>query len=109
MPLVVASFRFGGTICWRGLSPQRRFHASPCRGEIVGLNVRIRNALLVTCCALVATTVARAQSSDPIGDLLAQGPQSTSGPTAPMGRQSVARPIGAQDQATLTQALNSAK
>ena len=35
------------------------------------MNVRIRNALLVTCCALVATTVARAQSTDPIGDLTA--------------------------------------
>lgn len=73
------------------------------------MNVRIRNALLVTCCALVATTVARAQSGDPIGDLLAQGPQSNSGPSAPMARQTVARPIGAQDQAALLQALSAAR
>ncbi len=73
------------------------------------MNVRVRNALLVTCCALVATTVARAQSGDPIGDLLAQGPQSSAGPSAPMARQSVAHPIGAQDQASLTQALSSAR
>ena len=66
----------------------------------------MRNALLIGCTLLVATTVARAQSADPIGDLLA-------GVTAPQPpaavRQTVARPLSSADVQALGRALSAAK
>ena len=66
----------------------------------------MRNALLIGCALLVATTVARAESADPIGDLLA-------GVTAPQppaaARQTVARPLSSADVQALGRALSAAK
>lgn len=73
------------------------------------MNVSTRNALLAGCAILVATTVARAQPADPIGDLLAQTPQPTVGLTTTVTRQTVTHPIGATDQAWLGQALAAAR
>lgn len=56
---------------------------------------------------LVATTVARAQPADPIGDLLAQGIPASSAP--PAANQTVARPLSGTDQSAFAQALSSAR
>jgi soluble lytic murein transglycosylase len=63
------------------------------------LNPRARNTLLVGCAILVATTVARAQPLDPIGDLLARTARGGA-PTAP---------VTADEKATLGRALTAAK
>lgn len=73
------------------------------------LDTRVRNALLAGCAILVATTVARAQSADPIGDLLG----GTQLPAAPQPyvvlRQTVARPLSSTDQVLFAQGLAAAK
>src|SRR5262245_40791590 len=53
--------------------------------------------------------MARAQVADPIGDLLAQTPQSTLGPSEASARQTVASPLSANDRLVFLQALASAK
>ncbi len=68
----------------------------------------MRNALLIGCAILVATTVARAQSADPIGDLLA-GVAAPQPPVAPPVRQTVARPLSGADVQALGRALAAAK
>jgi soluble lytic murein transglycosylase len=73
------------------------------------LNARTRNALLVGCCVVVATTMARAQGADPIGDLLSQNTESSSGPQTVAARQTVANPLTASDRLAFLQALASAK
>ena len=73
------------------------------------LNARTRNAFLASCAILVATTVARAQPADPIGDLLTQAPQTAPIQTMVNVRQTVARPIGVQDQALFAQAIAAAR
>lgn len=85
----------------------------PCiRGPRVGgdrLNARVRNVLLAGCAILVATTVARAQPADPIGDILsgAQLPGAPQ-PYAKAG-QTVAQPLSGADQALFAQGLAAAK
>jgi soluble lytic murein transglycosylase len=73
------------------------------------LDARVRNALLVGCAVVVATTVARAQPADPIGDLLATTTESTSGPSMATARQTVANPLSAGDRLLFLQALGAAK
>lgn len=71
------------------------------------MEVRVRNALLAGCAILVATTVARAQPVDPIGDLLrrqAASPQEPQVPPRPPGQ-----PLSATEAANLSQALTSAR
>lgn len=72
------------------------------------MEARVRNALLAGCAILVATTVARAQTADPIGDLIARraapAPQEPQAPARPPGQ-----PLSAADAAALDQALTSAK
>ena len=70
---------------------------------------RLRNALLIGGCVVVATTVARAQSGDPIGDLLAQTTESTSGPSTVAAQQTVAHPLTASDRSWFTQGLAAAR
>src|SRR5688500_6165771 len=74
------------------------------------LNARTRNALLAGCAILVATTVARAQPVDAIGDLLSPSAQLPSSPQ-PYTRaaQTVARPLSSSDQALFAQGLAAAK
>jgi soluble lytic murein transglycosylase len=74
------------------------------------LNSRTRNALLAGCAILVATTVARAQPVDAIGDLLSPSVQLPSSPQ-PYTRaaQTVARPLSSSDQALFAQGLAAAK
>lgn len=105
MQLVVAAFRFAGTICCHGLSPQSRFQALQESGEI--LDHRLRNAFLVGAAILVATTVARAQPADPIGDLLISPPPP--GSDKPAARQSVLRPLSPDDQAQFARAIAAAR
>ncbi|HEX7944598.1 MAG TPA: lytic transglycosylase domain-containing protein, partial [Phenylobacterium sp.] len=73
------------------------------------MNVRTRNALLVGCCLVVATTMARAQGADPIGDLLTQTTESSSGPQTVSARQTVANPLSTSDRLAFLQALACAK
>ena len=69
---------------------------------------RARNAFLIGAALVAATTLARAQPIDPIGDLLAAGAsQPASVDTS--RRQTVARPLSANDQALFTQGLNAAR
>ena len=68
----------------------------------------MRNVLLVGCAIVVATTVARAQPADPIGDLLAQT-SAPNVPAAPALRQTVARPLSETDLRVLAEALAEAK
>jgi soluble lytic murein transglycosylase len=68
---------------------------------------RVRNAFLAGAAILVATTVARAQPADPIGDLLAQ--PSAPAPEQAVVRQTVARPLSASDQVQFSQGLSAAK
>lgn len=72
------------------------------------MEVRVRNVLLAGCAILVATTVARAQTVDPIGDLLsrrqAPAPQAPQVPARPPGQ-----PLSAAEASVLGQALTSAK
>jgi soluble lytic murein transglycosylase len=63
------------------------------------LNPRVRNALLVGCAIVVATTVARAQPVDPIGELLARTTQKA----APAG------PLRPEDKVAFAQALSAAR
>lgn len=63
------------------------------------MNPRARNVLLAGFAVLVATTVARAQPVDPIGDLLAR----TAQPGAPQ------TPLSAADKQAFSTALNAAK
>lgn len=73
------------------------------------MNARTRNTLLAGCAILVATTVARAQVIDPIGDLLG-APVAVEAPnTAPSVRQTVARPLSASEQAQFARGLASAR
>ncbi|MBX3483133.1 MAG: lytic transglycosylase domain-containing protein [Phenylobacterium sp.] len=66
--------------------------------------------MLAGCAAVVATTVARAQSGDPIGDLIAQGgPAPAQAPATPAARQTVANPLSASDQQTFTQGFAAAR
>lgn len=60
---------------------------------------------------VVATTMARAQGSDLIGDLLSQPPvtESSSGPDAMALRQTVANPISPQDRSWFGQGLSAAR
>ncbi|HEY0650312.1 lytic transglycosylase domain-containing protein [Phenylobacterium sp.] len=74
------------------------------------MNYKVRNALLAGCAIMVATTVARAQPADPIGDLLSSSPQLPSAPQPYMpARQTVARPLSGSDQALFAQGLAAAK
>jgi soluble lytic murein transglycosylase len=74
------------------------------------LNSRARNALLAGCAILVATTVARAQPVDPIGDLLNPTAQLPTSPQPYMrAAQTVARPLTGSDQALFTQGLAAAR
>jgi soluble lytic murein transglycosylase len=72
------------------------------------LDLRLRNAFLAGAAILVATTVARAQPADPIGDLLLQGirPEPDRPPSA---QQTVERPLSDADRDRLGQALSAAK
>ena len=72
------------------------------------MDVWMRNALFVGIAALAATTVARAQPEDPIGDLLATA-QPPAAPVAPTLRQSVLRPLSDADVQRFAQALAAAK
>lgn len=74
------------------------------------MNSRARNVLLAGCGILVATTVARAQPVDAIGDLLNPSAQLPSSPQ-PYTRaaQTVARPLSSTDQALFAQGLAAAK
>ena len=72
------------------------------------MNPKLRNALLVAGALVVATTVARAQSADPIGDLLSPAPEPTA-PAPPPARQTVAQPLSYADQAALKDGLNAAR
>lgn len=74
------------------------------------LNAKVRNVLLAGCAILVATTVARAQPADPIGDLLAGSGQLPGAPQ-PYQRagQTVARPLSGADQTLFAQGLAAAK
>jgi soluble lytic murein transglycosylase len=73
------------------------------------LNPKIRNTLLAGCAILVATTVARAQPTDPIGDLL----NGARLPDAPQpyvrASQTVAQPLSSSDQALYAQGMAAAK
>ena len=73
------------------------------------LNPKIRNTLLAGCAILVATTVARAQPADPIGDLL----NGARLPDAPQpyvrASQTVAQPLSSSDQALYAQGMAAAK
>ncbi|MBL8769900.1 MAG: lytic transglycosylase domain-containing protein [Phenylobacterium sp.] len=74
------------------------------------MNARVRNALLAGCALVVATTMARAQGVDPIGDLLSGGAQAPPAPAAPAPpRQTVARPLSASDQQLFAQGLSAAR
>lgn len=73
------------------------------------MNTTLRNALLMGCAAVVATTVARAQQADPIGQLLQTPQPSGYAQTTPPVRQSVLRPLSASDQANFSRALAAAK
>jgi soluble lytic murein transglycosylase len=73
------------------------------------LNPKIRNTLLAGCAILVATTVARAQPTDPIGDLLSGARL----PDAPQpyvrASQTVAQPLSSSDQSLYAQGMAAAK
>ena len=73
------------------------------------MDARLRNTLLIGCALVVATTMARAQGADPIGDLLAQAPESTSGPSTASARQTVAHPLSAADRLLFLQGMAAAK
>ena len=73
------------------------------------MNTRTRNALLAGCAILIATTVARAQSIDPIGDLLNSAAQETAAAMPASVRQTVARPLSASDQSRFAQGLAAAR
>jgi len=73
------------------------------------LNARVRNALLAGCAILVATTVARAQPADPIGDLLSAAPLPAAPQPYTVMRQTVTRPLSVSDQAMFAQGLAAAK
>lgn len=72
------------------------------------MNPKLRNALLVAGALVVATTMARAQSGDPIGDLLTR-PTAPSANTAPPVRQTVTSPLSGADQAGLRDGLAAAR
>jgi len=73
------------------------------------LNARARNALLAGCAILVATTVARAQPADPIGDLLGS-PQLPAAPQPYAAvRQTVTKPLSSSDQMLFGMGLAAAK
>jgi soluble lytic murein transglycosylase len=69
---------------------------------------RVRNAFLAGAAILVATTVARAQPVDPIGDLLAQQSVISDQPE-PTHHQTVRRPLSGADEALFAQGLSAAK
>jgi soluble lytic murein transglycosylase len=72
------------------------------------LDSRARNAFLIGAALVAATTLARAQPVDPIGDLLAAGAtQPASVDTS--RRQTVARPLSSSDQYLFSQGLNAAR
>lgn len=73
------------------------------------MNARTRNALLAGCAILIATTVARAQSVDPIGDILNGVAQDNAPSSGPSGVQTVAEPLSASDQARFAQGLAAAR
>lgn len=73
------------------------------------MNARTRNALLTACAILVATTVARAQPIDPIGDLLSGAGQPNTPAPGPEARQTVANPLSASDAARFGQGLAAAR
>ena len=73
------------------------------------MDARLRNTLLIGCALVVATTMARAQGADPIGDLLAQAPESTSEPSTASARQTVAHPLSAADRLLFLQGMAAAK
>lgn len=73
------------------------------------MNARTRNALLVGCAILIATTVARAQSIDPIGDLLNDVAPDSVPNASPSRSQTVARPLNASDQSRFSQGLAAAR
>ena len=73
------------------------------------MNARTRNALLVGCAILIATTVARAQSIDPIGDLLNDVAPDSVPNASPSRSQTVARPLSASDQSRFSQGLAAAR
>ena len=72
------------------------------------MNPKLRNTLLVAGAVVVATTMARAQSADPIGDLLSPPPESTAALPTP-ARQTVAQPLNSADQAALKDGLAAAR
>eukprot|EP01035_Chromulina_nebulosa_P036652 gene36652-49395_t len=57
----------------------------------------------------IATTVARAQSGDPIGDLLSGASPDSVPNTSPSRAQTVARPLSASDQSRFAQGLAAAR
>ena len=69
------------------------------------MNVRTRNALLAGCAILIATTVARAQSVDPIGDILNGVAQDNAPSSGPSRVQTVAETLRASDQARFAYGL----
>ena len=69
----------------------------------------MRNALLIGCGLVIATTVARAQSSDLIGDLLAQGPQNETSVSEATARQTVASPLSSTERSLFSQGLAAAR
>jgi soluble lytic murein transglycosylase len=80
----------------------------PYKSGGVGLNTTIRNVLLAGCGILVATTVARAQATDPIGDLLGTRLPSAPQPYAAV-RQTAAKPLSPQDQQLFAAGLAAAR
>lgn len=73
------------------------------------MNARTRNVLLAGCAILVATTVARAQPVDPIGDLLSPPTTSSTAPLSAPTRQTVTRPLSASEQSLFAQGLAAAR
>lgn len=73
------------------------------------MNPKLRNALLVTGALVVATTVARAQSGDPIGDLLTRAPPESTAAVPASVRQTVADPLSGAEQVTLRDGLAAAR
>jgi soluble lytic murein transglycosylase len=73
------------------------------------LNVRARNLLLAGCGILIATTVARAQSPDPIGDLISAANAPGAVPEPPVRQQTVARPLSDSDQNLFRSGLAAAR
>lgn len=72
------------------------------------MNATIRNLLLAGCGILVATTVARAQATDPIGDLLNAQLPAQPQPYAAV-RQTVNQPLSPTDQQLFSQGLAAAR